>query len=248
MRDLMTDLKRSFAIAEKDMKIFFLKGPVIIMGLLFPLFLFAAFLIGKHLSHAELFVALMAMTAFFTSTAVGPTIIPWEARSRTLERLLSMPVSITTVLMGDMLASFIFGIIISGAISLSSLFLNISINPVVFISGMILAVLCFSSLTILLSSYPPTDVPADVMMLSSLLKFTLLFISGIFIPLNKLPWYAVYISALSPLTYFTDILRYSTDGGFFPLWADYLMLTVFTLFFFYGGVTVHRRVLERRFM
>ncbi|MDV3103501.1 hypothetical protein [Thermococcus waiotapuensis] len=73
---MIEQLKRSFAIAKKDMLIFYLKGPVVIMGLIFPFFLFPAFLIGRNLSGEQLFVGLTAMTAFFTSTAVGPTMGP----------------------------------------------------------------------------------------------------------------------------------------------------------------------------
>lgn len=125
MRDILEQITRSFPIVKKDMRIFYLKGPVVIMGLLFPFFLFAAFLIGRNLSGGELFTGLIAMTAFFTSTAVGPTIIPWEARSKTFERLISAPVSISTVLFGDMQASFYFGAIISSVIALfAALFLG----------------------------------------------------------------------------------------------------------------------------
>ncbi len=122
-------------------------------------------------------------------------------------------------------------------------------NILAFTVGLVLALLCFSSMTILMSSYPPTDVPADVMMLSSIVKFSLLFISGIFIPLEKLPPYAREISYVSPLTYFVDILRQATDtGGYFPIWLDFLMLLMFSAVFFIAGVMIHRRVLERRFM
>jgi len=248
VNEAISQLKRSFAIAKKDMLIFYLKGPVIIMGLLFPLFMFAAFLIGRNLPSRELFVVLLSMTVFFTSTAVGPTIIPWEARSKTFERLLSTPISITTVLLGDMQASFYFGLLISLAISLSAIYLSVSINILLFLIALVLGLLCFSSLTILMSSYPPTDVPADVMMLSSLVKFSLLFISGIFVPLSKLPEYGKILSYLSPLTYFVDSLRWAIgSGGYFSIWLDFVMLLFFTLLFLFGGIAVHKRVLERRF-
>ena len=244
----LSQFSRSLAIVKKDMLIFYLKGPVVIMGLLFPFFLFGAFLIGRDLSHAYLFVALIAMTAFFTSTAVGPTIIPWEARSKTFERLISSPVSITTVLFGDMQASFYFGIIITSFISLTAIFLNIGVNLLIFVPVVLLALLTFSAMTILMSSYPPTDVPADVMMLSSLVKFTLLFISGIFVPLGKLPWYARAVSVISPLTYMVDALRYSVSmHGYFSLWLDLIALLLFLLIFFFSGVAIHKRVLEKRF-
>ncbi len=248
MSKLVKQVKRSLAIAKKDMLIFYLKGPVVIMGLLFPFFLFGAFLIGRNLTHEYLFLALISMTVFFTSTAVGPTIIPWEVRSKTFERLISSPISITTVLLGDMQASFYFGLIITSIISLAAVFLEISLNILIFIPAIILALLTFSSMTILMSSYPPTDVPANVMMLSSLVKFTLLFISGIFVPLEKLPWYARFISTISPLTYLVDSLRYSVNmKGYFPLWLDFLLMFIFALLFFFSGVAVHKKMLEKRF-
>ena len=249
MSDVWNQIVRSFAIAKKDMLIFYLKGPVVIMGLLFPFFMFGAFLIGRDLSSEILFVALVSMTAFFTSAAVGPTIIPWEARSKTLERLISSPISITTVLLGDMQASFYFGLFITAVISLIVFFLPISLNLLIFIPAVLLALFTFSAMTILMSSYPPTDIPADVMMLSSLVKFSLLFVSGIFVPLDKLPVYARPITYISPLTYLVDSLRYSTGlEGFIPLWIDFLAISLFGIIFFGVGVTVHKRVLEKRFM
>ncbi len=245
---MIEQFRRSFAVAKKDMLIFYLKGPVVIMGLIFPFFLFLAFLIGRNLGGEQLFVGLTAMTAFFTSTAVGPTIIPWECRGRTFERLITAPVSLTTVLLGDLQASFYFGLAISFLISLSAaVYLSVHPNPLVFLTATLLAIGCFSAMTILMSSYPPTDVPADVMMLSSLLKFSLLFVSGIFVPLERLPAYGRAVSFLSPLTYYVDALRHSTGRGYLPLWIDFGMLILFGIAFFLTGVSIHRKVLERRF-
>ena len=245
---MIETLKRSFAIAKKDMLIFYIKGPVIIMGLVFPFFLFLAFLIGRNLPGDQLFVGLTAMTAFFTSTAVGPTIIPWECRGRTFERLITAPVSLTTVLLGDLQASLYFGLTITFTVSISALlYLSLHVSVLTFVISTLLAVACFSAMTILMSSYPPTDVPADVMMLSSLLKFSLLFISGIFVPLDRLSPQARLISYASPLTYYVDALRHSTGAGFLPLWLDILMLALFGVGFFTAGVSIHNRVLERRF-
>ncbi len=245
---MIKTLKRSFAVAKKDMLIFYLKGPVIIMGLVFPFFLFLAFLIGRHLSGEQLFVGLTAMTAFFTSTAVGPTIIPWECRGRTFERLVASPVSLTAILLGDLQASFYFGLAITFTIALPSLaYLSIHPSFGIFLLSTLLAVLSFSAMTVLMSSYPPTDIPADVMMLSSLVKFSLLFISGIFVPLRSLPPYGRWISLLSPLTYYVDALRHALGGGYLPLPIDFIMLAFFGLAFFFVGSTIHGRVLERRF-
>jgi ABC-2 type transport system permease protein len=45
------------------------------------------------------------------------------------------------------------------------------------------------------------------MMLSAVIRFPLIFISGIFIPLAELPQVAQIVSFFSPLTYLTDGLN-----------------------------------------
>ena len=152
------------------------------------------------------------------------------------------------MLLGDFQASLYFGLAITFAIALPAM-LYLSIHPsiVVFLLSTILAVGCFSAMTVLMSSYPPTDIPADVMMLSSLVKFSFLFISGIFVPIENLPAYGRWISFISPLTYYVDALRHSLGGGYLPVWLDLGMLTIFALAFFLTGSWVHKRVLERRF-
>jgi ABC-2 type transport system permease protein len=93
----LNQLKRSLGITKKDIRIYYQKGPVITFGLLMPLFLFLAFLIGnRDLSTIFLVSGLIGMTLFFTATAVSPIIAPWEAQLQTLERLISAPISITT--------------------------------------------------------------------------------------------------------------------------------------------------------
>ena len=53
------------------------------------------------------------MSLFFTSSSVGPLIVPWEKQQGTFERLLSYPVSISTIVLGDMIAGALFGLMIS---------------------------------------------------------------------------------------------------------------------------------------
>jgi len=98
-----SQLSRALAIAEKDIRIYYLKGPVLIYGILFPMFLFLAFFLGRGMPVDFLISWLLSMTLFFTATAVSPVILPWEGSMRTLERLISAPVSIPAILLGDAL-------------------------------------------------------------------------------------------------------------------------------------------------
>lgn len=244
----LEQLQRSFAVAKKDVWIYYAKGPVMVFGLIFPLFLLIAFTIGRNMTVKELFPGLMGMAIFFTSTAVGPAILPWEARSKTLERLVSSPVEVWALLLGDVFASFVFGLLISIIPLAVAILMGVEVvHLLVFCLGMILATFCFASLSILLSVYPPTDVPATVMMLSSLVRFPLVFISGVFVPVEEMPAWGQTIASASPLTYFIDLARYSTTGiSYYSLPIDLAVLVVSTLLFLVVSIKLHERFLPQR--
>jgi ABC-2 type transport system permease protein len=139
----LEQLQRSFAVAKKDVWIYYAKGPVMVFGLIFPLFLLIAFTIGRNMTVKELFPGLMGMAIFFTSTAVGPAILPWEARSKTLERLVSSPVEVWALLLGDVFASFVFGLLISIMPLAVAVLMGVEVvHLLVFCLGMILATIC----------------------------------------------------------------------------------------------------------
>jgi ABC-2 type transport system permease protein len=246
--NLWEQFKQSLAIVDKNIRIYYSKGPVIIFGLLMPFFLFVAFYIGRNTPIEVLIPGLLGMTAFFTATSVGPAIVPWEARAKTLERLISSPVSLRTIFMGDVLSSFVFGVLVSALAVAASLLFGVGVvSPFILCFGIVLSTFCFASFSILLSAYPPTDNPATIMMLSSMIKFPLIFISGVFIPLRELPVWGKTIAAISPLTYFTDLARYSIQGtSYYPIAVDILALIAFTVAFLFVAIKIHERTILKR--
>jgi ABC-2 type transport system permease protein len=246
--NLWEQFKQSLAIVEKNIRIYYSKGPVIIFGLLMPFFLFLSFYIGRNTPIETLIPGLLGMTAFFTATSVGPAIVPWEARAKTLERLISSPVSLRTIFMGDVLSSFVFGVLVSALAAAASLLTGVGvINPLLLCFGLVLSTFCFASFSILLSAYPPTDNPATIMMLSSMIKFPLVFISGVFIPIGELPIWGRAIAAISPLTYFTDLARYSIQGtSYYPIMIDILALIAFMIAFLFVAIKIHEHTILKR--
>jgi len=242
----MSRLRRSLAIAKKDLRIYYGKGPVIIFGILLPFFFFFAFLIGRQMPPLSLIAGLGGMAVWFTATSISPVIAPWETRTKTLERLVSLPIGVGEILAGDVLASTAMGISIS-ALSIVSAALILGLgfaHPLPLILGLLLASLCFSSIGVLLSALP-TDTPADIMTLATLVKFPVVFLSGIFLPVEELPGWGAKIAHLSPLTYFVDLVRYSFGGGGSP-WLDLGVLFAFFLFFFFLAVFAHGKTLPKR--
>jgi ABC-2 type transport system permease protein len=117
--------------------------------------------------------------------------------------------------------------------------------PVLLIGTLFFGCFEFACFGIILSA-PPTDMPSTIMMLSFLVKFPLLFISPIFIPIAASPW-----TVFSPLTPFIDLVNYSFSGSsYFGSWGiliDIGILALWTAFFLTVGLLLHKKTLYKRF-
>ena len=77
---------------------------------------------------------------------------------------------------------------------------------------------CFAALGVLLAS-TSSRTPSNVMMLSSLVRFPLIFVSGVFVPLQELEAAVLAVSYVSPLTYLVDLFNACMNGNsILPLW------------------------------
>jgi len=99
----------------------------------------------------------------------------------------------------------------------------------------------------LILSFPPVNQPAPIQMLSTLVKFPLMFISGVFVPLSQLPTAARIVANISPLTYFTDLARYATGGqNFYSVPINLGAILLFTVISWIIAVKLHNRTLPMR--
>jgi len=103
------------------------------------------------------------------------------------------------------------------------------------------------SLLGLLAAANPTDRTSDVMLTINLIKFPLLFISGIFIPLHSLPPHLLFLSFCSPITFLTDLSRFCVDGSnFFTYQFDIALLTMWVVVLFIVGYMLHKKTMPKR--
>jgi ABC-2 type transport system permease protein len=244
---MIEQFKRALTIAKKDLAIYYLRGPVMIQGLLIPAFLFISFSFKRSAPLDFLIPGLLGMALFFSVSAITPVIAPWETKMRTFERLISSPISLWAIILGDIIASVIFGLFINSFILLISFILMGSeIISLSLIIGMVIAAFCFSTLGILISA-SPTDNPSDIMLLATLIKFPLIFISGVFVPITEMGKFK-FLSFFSPLTYYTDLVRHSVQGtSQFSPFINLIVTLGFALIFFVIAVKWHERSLEKRF-
>ena len=245
---ILSQIKRSFAITKKDLKIYYNKGPVVIQGILFPFILFFAFTVGRNIIPIYVISGLMAMVIFMTSTSIGPVVFPWETRAKTLERLIACPISIKTILLGNIWSSFIFGCIFSMVpLLIGVIFFGIwlNINILIILLGIIVATLAFSSFSLILS-VPPTDSPANTMILTIFVKFPILILTPLFMDIKAAPY-----GIISPLTYFTDIINVglgeNSAFGPYGLLLDFCLLIIFGFVFLFLAFVLHGKTLQKRF-
>jgi ABC-2 type transport system permease protein len=240
-------IARSIALVKKDVLIYYSKGPVVMMGVLWPAAMFISFAFGRGMAIEALMPGLIGVSVFFTCSAISPIAFPWETAQRTLERLISAPVAVWTILFGDMLASALVGIAVSIVPILIAAGFGVTFtHPVILALVIILGSVCFATMALLIS-VPPVSAPQYTNMLSTLIKFPLLFISGVFLPLENLPEAARAISFISPLTYFTDIARFAAGhGSYLPLSVDFLAMIAFTVVFWVVAVALHKKTLPLR--
>lgn len=245
--NIFDQLKRAIAVSKKDLSIYFLKGPTLIFGLLLPTFLFISFIVGRDMSINLLMPGLVGMALFFTTSAIGPMIAPWETRMKTFERLVSTPIALWAIILGDTLASFLFGLLVTFFVILIGIvLLGIKVLSLNLIIGTVLAAFCFSALGSLISS-PPVDEPSTIQMLSTLIRYPLIFISGVFIPISEMGDLKM-ISYISPLTYYVDLVRFSIQKtSFFTPVVDLAALLGFSIFFFIIATKWHKKSLVKRF-
>ena len=234
-------LHGSLVILKKNARLYYLKPPVLIFGVLFPVFFFLAFKIGRPVAAENVVPGMVTMALWFTASAVGPLITPWERRARTYERLISTPVSIPAILAGDVISGFVFGTCLSVIPVLLGFVLTDvdAVNVPLLIAGIVMGALSFASLGVLLAA-PPASSPSNIMLLSNLVRLPLLFVSGIFIPIGQMPVWARWIAPLSPLSYANALIRYAFGhSAFFPVWLSLLMLFLFTLALFLASCKFH---------
>jgi ABC-2 type transport system permease protein len=234
-------------VAEKNMRIYYFKGPVVVFGLLFPLIMFFTFFIGRNLDIVLFFPGFLGMMLFFTASSVGPLITPWEKREKTYERLISLPVILESIIIGDLLAGAIFGIGITTIVFVvSAVLLHLPIaNAGLLALGFVLGSIAFAALGTLLAS-PTTDNPSNIMMLSSLIRLPLIFVSGIFVPLGKLGGWEWILTSLSPLTYLVDLFHAALNGdAVYPPWLDALVLVIVILAFVWCAKVIQKRNLVK---
>ena len=237
---LNEELEGIIAILLKDLKAYYFKPPNISWGILFPVVLALSFSLRNHEGLIDLSPGLIAMAALFGTTSMEAIVITFEKRVGALERLQLAPLNSASIIVGKLLGGTVFGLIISCVMTIITvLFLGAEIiNPVVFLFVLLLTNIVHSALGALVAVSVKEVFEAQT--LSNYFRFPMIFLCGVFLPLNEMPQVLRYLARLLPLTYSVEAFRglmAEPKGVFF----DILVLIGFSLILPYLSIIQFRK-------
>lgn len=235
------ELEGVLAIVEKDLRAYYFKPPNISWGILFPIVLALSFSLRNPEGLTDLAPGLIAMAALFGTTSMEAIVITFEKRVGALERLQLAPITDASIIVGKVLGGTIFGLIISAVMTLlATLFLGAGItNRPVFALTLLLTAVAHSALGALVAVSVKEVFEAQT--LSNYFRFPMIFLCGIFLPLERMPAALRYLARLLPLTYSVESLRATMIGSAGNVLLNTLILAGYSVLLLALSVTLFRK-------
>jgi ABC-2 type transport system permease protein len=224
-------------ILLKDMRAYYLKPPNISWGLIFPIAWTGMFFI-KSGSGLEKIPALLpgviAISVLFGTTSMLAVTITFEKKNRSFDRLLLAPISLNLLMLAKTAGAILFGsanAIVPIALALFLTDLS-AISWVTVLPAIILIAIVSTFLGLFIAVSVSEVFEAQTF--SNFFRFPMIFLCGLFFPIDSLPVVLRPLSYILPLTYGVDILRGAITGtNMMFLGLDFLVIICFCAILFY---------------
>ena len=183
--------------------------------------------------------AILGMTIMMSCMMGMGATIAGERETGELARLFMTPTSVSTVIGGKIAAKLLIELVRALIlIFMSVLLFNVSIKGGFLQTFIVLVIgaLCFVGFGIMLSARTQTQ--EDYAQISLPFSMPMMFVSGVFYPIETMPWVLQKLAYIFPLTYLNDAMRGIMLKGqtLGDVWLDLVVLLGFTVLFFIIGV------------
>jgi ABC-2 type transport system permease protein len=210
---LTDDLRGLFYIGWKDLRAYYLKPPNISWGILLPFAFVLAFALRNAGGLRELIPGLLGLTVLFGTSSMEAIVITFERRTGAFERLLLAPVRLPALLAGKMLGGMVFGLTVTAAVLAVALiaFGADRVNWLLLCLTLLLSAAAFSALGAFVSVTVKEVFEAQT--LANFIRFPMIFLGGVFVPVTSLPVALQVVARFLPLTYTVEALRAALGQG-----------------------------------
>jgi ABC-2 type transport system permease protein len=197
-------------ILVKDVRTYYLKPPNISWGLLFPVAWTGMFFIksGEGIESVRgLLPGVVALSVLFGTTSLLAVTVTFEKKGRSFERLLLAPISLELLMLAKTAGAILFGAANGLVPILMAAFLTDLSGvgwPVVL--GAVLLIATASTFLGLFVAVSVTEI-FEAQTLSNFFRFPMIFLCGLFFPIERLPALLRPVSYALPLTYGADALH-----------------------------------------
>ncbi|MDZ7583049.1 MAG: ABC transporter permease [Deltaproteobacteria bacterium] len=203
-------------ILVKDMRTYYLKPPNISWGLIFPLAWTGMFFIksGSGLeSIPTLLPGVMAVSILFGTTSMLAVTVTFEKKNRSFERLLLAPIPFELLMLAKTSGAILFGMANAFVPVVMAAFLT-DLSRVAW-SAFIPAVFLIAVASTFLGLFIAVAVSEvfEAQTFSNFFRFPMIFLCGLFFPIEKLPVFLKPFAYALPLTYGADALHGAVHGG-----------------------------------
>jgi ABC-2 type transport system permease protein len=232
-------------ILLKDMRAYYLKPPNISWGLIFPLAWTGMFFIRSGLgldSVASLLPGVMSVSVLFGTTSLLAVTVTFEKKGRSFERLLLAPIPLEMLMLAKTTGAILFGVINAFVPVLIALFVA-DLHGVAW-GTVVPAVVLIAVSSTFLGLFIAVSVSEvfEAQTFSNFIRFPMIFLCGLFFPVERLPAWVQPLAHALPLTYGADALHGAIRGaGRMPPALDFSVLAAFCVVLFAASLRNIRR-------
>jgi len=218
-------------ILVKDLRTYYLKPPNISWGLIFPLAWTGMFFIksGSGMeSILTLLPGVVAISILFGATSMLSVTITFEKKNRSFERLLLAPIPFELLMLAKTSGAILFGMANAFVPVIMAAFI-VDLSQVAW-GAFIPAVFMIAVASTFLGLFIAVAVSEvfEAQTFSNFFRFPMIFLCGLFFPIEKLPIFLKPLSYALPLTYGADVLHGAVHGAhIMPFSLDLAILAVF---------------------
>ncbi|MFP4021429.1 MAG: ABC transporter permease [Halanaerobium sp.] len=226
-------------ILFKDMKAYYFKPPNISWGLLFPISWTLMFFLrtDQAIDIPQFLPGLISLAVLFGTTSMLAVTITFEKKQAAFDRLLLAPISLNSLMFAKTAGAILFGIF-NALIPMLLAVLLTDLGGIKWLPA-ILSILLISITSTFLGLFIAVSVKEvfEAQTYSNFIRFPMIFLCGLFFPIENLPIFIKPISYLLPLTYGADILKYSIAGEHnINLILSFAVLLTFSVLLFYISI------------
>ncbi|MGD9134625.1 MAG: ABC transporter permease [Desulfobacterales bacterium] len=218
-------------ILVKDMRTYYLKPPNISWGIIFPLAWTSMFFVksGSGLgSIPTLLPGVVAVSILFGTTSMLAVTVTFEKKNRSFERLLLAPIPFELLMLAKTSGAILFGVANAFVPIVMAAFI-IDLSRIAW-SAFFPAVFLIAVASTFLGLFIAVAVSEvfEAQTFSNFFRFPMIFLCGLFFPIEKLPVFLKPLSYVLPLTYGADILHGAIHGEhLMPFILDLVILATF---------------------